>query len=439
MPGTGDTDTVATVTDELAHDPATGAARTRPDPHADRWHVPAEPQGGATAAGRPISQDHNAGVPPSGAASQPVQLPDAVAAPRPPADIADVAAESEPPQQPVRLRLIVSLVLAVLVGAAGGSAATSPSPYALTAPGPTPSISDALTGDIVDEQFGAHGELLMTTVAVTNLTWIAWLRARLDPPEQAAIEPAAPALPDDLPIDPYQRQMEASQETALLAAWAALGNPLPTTQVEVVHTIPGSPADAAGLQAGDVVTAADGEPITTNQQLIDAVQAAAGATLTLELTRAGATMDVHTTPDAHRNGAQLGVEITQRVDGDALPELGVDAAGIGGASAGLMFTLAYIDALSEGSLTGGYTVAGTGTIDPQGRVGPVAGTDRKIVGAAASGADVFFIPTANVVFDDSPPSSTDDELAVVAVTTLDDAIDWLCDRGADPQLCATLR
>ena len=43
---------------------------------------------------------------------------------------------------------------------------------------------------------------------------------------------------------------------------------------------------------------------------------------------------------------------------------------IGGPSAGLMFTLGIIDKLTDGDLTGGTFVAGTGTIDPDGDVGP---------------------------------------------------------------------
>ena len=58
----------------------------------------------------------------------------------------------------------------------------------------------------------------------------------------------------------------------------------------------------------------------------------------------------------------MGVEIETRVK-PVLPfPVSVDAAGIGGPSAGLAFTLAILDALSNGKLTGGHRVAATGTI-----------------------------------------------------------------------------
>lgn len=48
---------------------------------------------------------------------------------------------------------------------------------------------------------------------------------------------------------------------------------------------PGSAADQAGLRAGDVITAAGGQPLASFDQLRDAVEASAGAPLVLEIWR----------------------------------------------------------------------------------------------------------------------------------------------------------
>ena len=68
---------------------------------------------------------------------------------------------------------------------------------------------------------------------------------------------------------------------------------------------------------------------------------------------------------------------------------------IGGPSAGLMFSLGVYDTLTPGSLTGGADVAGTGTIDERGRVGPIGGIQQKIVAAADAGAKIFLVPPGN--------------------------------------------
>jgi PDZ domain-containing protein len=60
---------------------------------------------------------------------------------------------------------------------------------------------------------------------------------------------------------------------------------------------------------------------------------------------------------------------------------------VGGPSAGLMFALGIVDLLTPGTLTGGKTVAGTGTITAEGAVGPIGGIQQKVLGARASGSD----------------------------------------------------
>jgi hypothetical protein len=69
-----------------------------------------------------------------------------------------------------------------------------------------------------------------------------------------------------------------------------------------------------------------------------------------------------------------------------------------GPSAGLMFTLAYLDALTPGPLVGDLRVAGTGLIGLDGVVGPVSEIDVKIAAARLTRPDVIFTP--------KPPEST---------------------------------
>jgi PDZ domain-containing protein len=60
-----------------------------------------------------------------------------------------------------------------------------------------------------------------------------------------------------------------------------------------------------------------------------------------------------------------------------------------------MFALGIIEKLTPGDMTGGRVIAGTGTIDDSGTVGPIGGIQQKIQGARNSGATVFFVPTSN--------------------------------------------
>ncbi|MFE5143321.1 S16 family serine protease [Streptomyces fagopyri] len=101
-------------------------------------------------------------------------------------------------------------------------------------------------------------------------------------------------------------------------------------------------------------------------------------------------------------------------------------ADVGGPSAGLLFTLGIIDKLdgdgSGGDLTGGRTVAGTGTIDADGKVGAVGGVALKTQAARRDGASVFLVPRAEC---SDAKAELPKGLRLVAVTTLKGAVDAL--------------
>lgn len=75
-------------------------------------------------------------------------------------------------------------------------------------------------------------------------------------------------------------------------------------------------------------------------------------------------------------------------------EVGIDTNLIGGPSAGLAFTLALLDELTPGELTGGIKVAATGTIDGDESIGAIGALRQKTVAVKASGAKVFFVPSS---------------------------------------------
>ena len=114
---------------------------------------------------------------------------------------------------------------------------------------------------------------------------------------------------------------------------------------------------------------------------------------------------------------------------DARPEMEI-MEGIGGASAGLVHALLYIDYLGEGDLSGGLVVAATGVIDTEGRVATVGGMEVKADAAAASGADVLFVPRSNA------RAAEGRGVHVVAVGSLHDAVRWLCRQGGTDTICA---
>ncbi|QES48466.1 hypothetical protein DEJ50_12205 [Streptomyces venezuelae] len=116
----------------------------------------------------------------------------------------------------------------------------------------------------------------------------------------------------------------------------------------------------------------------------------------------------------------------------------LNLADVGGPSAGLLFSLGIVDKLdgdgSGGDLTGGRTVAGTGTIDAKGAVGPVGGVALKTQAAHRDGATVFLVPKAEC---SDAQSELPEGLQLIPVTSLTDAVSSLRElkRGGNVPSC----
>jgi PDZ domain-containing protein len=101
-------------------------------------------------------------------------------------------------------------------------------------------------------------------------------------------------------------------------------------------------------------------------------------------------------------------------------------ADVGGPSAGLLFSLGIVDKLdgdgSGGDLTGGRSIAGTGTIDADGKVGAVGGVALKTQAARRDGATVFLVPEDEC---SDAKSELPKGLRLIPVTTLKGAVSAL--------------
>ena len=87
-----------------------------------------------------------------------------------------------------------------------------------------------------------------------------------------------------------------------------------------------------------------------------------------------------------------------------------------------MFSLGIYDTLTPGSLTDGEVIAGTGTIAPSGKVGPIGGILDKVVAARDANAKVMLVPRDN--FDELRDVDTGD-LTLIPVSTFDEAVEAL--------------
>jgi len=200
---------------------------------------------------------------------------------------------------------------------------------------------------------------------------------------------------------------------------------------EVQSVLQGMPADGV-LRVGDIITAIDGRPAPTTTALIEAIRRHdVGDQITLTVQRSGQQHELvlGTRSSPSEPGRPIvGVTISTYLFDVRLPfPVDIESDNVGGPSAGFMFALGILDAVTDGDLTRGYFVAGTGTIGADGTVGPVGGAAEKAIAAEHDGAQVFLVPRDN--FDEARRWVKG--LQIVPVDRMDDAVRFLC--GVEPR------
>lgn len=334
--------------------------------------------------------------------------------------------------------LLVALLPVVVLGVLGSAVTV---PFAALGPGPTFDTLGEVDGKPVVDVQGTDvdrpsGHLNMTTVAVRDELTVfdalgLWLSGR------QGLVPRDEIYPPDRSREEVENANQAdfaeSEDSAELAALDHLGLPTVLTVAQI-----GDDSPAAGvLEEGDRVTAIDGAPVSTVADVQKAVGAVnPGTTISVDVTRDGATTTENVTVAARPDDAERGyLGITPEETPDVPFTVEFNLADVGGPSAGLMFSLAVVDKLSPGDLSGGAFVAGTGTIDADGAVGPIGGIPYKLVAAREAGATIFLVPADNCA--EAAPR-TPEGLRLVKVTSLDDAIGSLdaLAGGGDAPSCS---
>lgn len=273
------------------------------------------------------------------------------------------------------------------------------------------------------------GRLLLTTVRISQSNTLQALGAWLD--RDKDVIRRALVIPEGVDAQEYfQGQREVFEQSGQLAAAAGLRAAGEEVSVsgEGARVLAVSPeAPAAGvLRPGDVITAADGRPVGVAPELVAAVaRRDIGDELALTVRRDATIRNVEVTLGrfGQLSGPALGVAVgTVNFDIELPFPVDVDASEIGGPSAGLLIALTVYDLADEGDLTDGRVIAGTGTIDGQGNVGPVGGVEQKIEAALDAGAGIFLAPIEEV---EQARAAAGDRLRIVEVATLQEAIEAL--------------
>jgi PDZ domain-containing protein len=332
--------------------------------------------------------------------------------------------------------LVGAVVLVILIIA---SFAGVKVPYVALTPGPTwNTLGTDHDKDVIQISGGpvssSKGQLRMVTVGVEDeiSLWDA-LRGWLSSDD--AVVPREVIYPPDQTqqqVDQENAQdFKNSQNSATVAALRELGFAVHVT----VKDIPSGSPSAGRLAAGDELVTVDGQAVTSAAKLTSLVRAKpAGTGLTIGYKRGGTAATTTVTTVAGQDGnPRIGVSIDQQQPNPYKITISLD--NVGGPSAGLMFSLGIIDKLEPQDVTGGLEIAGTGTIDDDGKVGAIGGIPQKMRAAKRDGATVFLAPADNCA---EAAANSVPGLTLVKVGTLDDALKALSTLrgGGQPILCS---
>jgi PDZ domain-containing protein len=294
-----------------------------------------------------------------------------------------------------------ALSIGLLVGVLAIAPLGATSPYFLITPGGTYDIGSRV--HVPDEHRLPMGRMAFTAVFEQEANWAEVARARVV--GRAEIVPAAdirpPGTTQEQVNQTNKRLIDESKPVAAVVGLRAAGFPVEISGqgAQVESVIKGMPADGV-LQVGDVIVAVDGQTIETTNALIENVRRRqVGDQVTLTIVREGQQQDVRvgTRSSPTEPGRPLvGVTVSTYLFDVRLPfPVEFESDNVGGPSAGFMFALGLLDAVTPGDLTRGYYVAGTGTIGADGTVGPVGGTAEKALAAEQDSAQLFLVPRAD--------------------------------------------
>ena len=332
-----------------------------------------------------------------------------------------------------------------------------PAPYALTPASAEPVNDRIVFGELPAdvEMYGSNGDFIFVTVTAPVQSMLSWFAGRDD----AAIEFLTEEDKFGVRTATQRRefnlqQMRTAEQEAQYVALTKLGYDVEITAGDVIvqdlvcvtEAADGScektlPADDE-IDPADRIIEADGVMLESVEDLSEVLAGKEpGDTVELLIDRPGegeltVVVELSASPDdPDRTIVGFRPFDTRAI---ILPfEVDIETNDIGGPSAGLAFTLALIDELSPGNLTGGRDIAVTGTISLDGSVGAIGGLPQKVSAVHQNGIDVFLVPASQVELEDPEGRQRLDdagkgEVEIIPVATLDEALDVLVELGGDP-------
>ena len=304
--------------------------------------------------------------------------------------------------------------------------------YYFMAPGPPYQWDIAIEGA---ESYDYEGNLYQLTVRRDEANYFTYIWAKVDNSvdlySREVILPKG-VTPQEL-SEISMQNMKTSENVAIAVALNLLDYEIETQGdgVLVVGIMDDSPV-AGKLLKEDLIISINNEVIKSTTEFISLLRTyEIGDMVSLGLIRNDKEMNIETKIIEHidyENEPMVGFLASTPNQRFVFPiSIDIDTGNVGGPSAGLMMALNVYNSLTEYDITKGIKVAGTGTIEIDGSVGPVGGVKQKVIAAKNAGSTLILVPTAN--FDDVQ-SYIDEDTSIVSVDTFNEALNLISEYSS---------
>jgi PDZ domain-containing protein len=308
-------------------------------------------------------------------------------------------------------------------------------PFYITKPGMAKALKPIIT---VKNGKKDKGNFMLTTVRMGQANIYSYAEAKISKFEE--IYPESDILnPTETEEEYNVRQLYLMKDAKLNAtdvAYRKAGLPIKYKYngIYVLSVLPNMPAYGK-LMAGDRIFKVDGHTFSSSNEFMDYVRTKkAGEELTFTYLRKKQTKDAKIQVKPFKQEPKrVGIGISLVDDKEVMvnPPVKIVTDEIGGPSAGLMFSLEIYNQLTKDDLTKGHQIAGTGTIDVDGTVGPIGGIEQKIVAADKAGAEIFLAPNEHGAkksnYRDALKAAHEigTKMKIIPVDTFDEAVAYL--------------
>ena len=320
--------------------------------------------------------------------------------------------------------LLIGLAFFIVIG----SMTFVKTDYYFMSPGP-PYQWDIEYGNIENYEF--DGNLFQLTVRRDEANALIYAWSYID--NSVDLYPREVILPKGVTPEELSQisiqNMKTSENVAIAVALTYIGYDIGSKGdgVSVVGILDDSPVKDILLK-GDLLNSINGEEISSATEFIATLrryQIGDFVTIGLERDFDGETKNIevetklieHIEYEGEPMVGFLATTINERFD---FPfEVDIKTGNVGGPSAGLMMALNVYNNLIPEDITNSLVVAGTGTIEIDGSVGPVGGIKQKVIAAKRAGAKLILVPTAN--FEEAIPMASE-STAIVAIDSFEEAL-----------------